>query len=114
MGVPGWPELACCTASIDRVRMVLMQVWSRIASDAFPQPDRPGERLIVAMEFVVIQQLLAISARYLLRPEKPPPRYNPRLDKKFHDSAPTPAQRSALICLLYTSDAADEEDSVDF
>ena len=23
MGVPGWPEFACCTASIARVRMVL-------------------------------------------------------------------------------------------
>jgi hypothetical protein len=23
MGVPGWPELACWTASMDRVRMVL-------------------------------------------------------------------------------------------
>ena len=28
MGVPGWPEFACCTASIDRVRMVLMQSLS--------------------------------------------------------------------------------------
>jgi hypothetical protein len=28
IGVPGWPELACCTASIERVRIVLMQVWS--------------------------------------------------------------------------------------
>jgi hypothetical protein len=77
MGVPGWPELACCTSSIDRVRMVLMQVWSRIASDAFPQSDRSGERLIVAMAFVVIEKLLAISARYPLRPEKPP--YGPIL-----------------------------------
>jgi hypothetical protein len=25
IGVPGWPELACCTASIDSVRIVLMQ-----------------------------------------------------------------------------------------
>src|SRR5690554_6099767 len=32
MGVPGWPELAACTASIDRVRMVLMQSSSRVAS----------------------------------------------------------------------------------
>src|SRR5690242_12097164 len=28
MGAPGWPELACCTASIESVRMVLMQSWS--------------------------------------------------------------------------------------
>ncbi|HEX3710557.1 MAG TPA: hypothetical protein VHV56_11795 [Pseudolabrys sp.] len=25
IGVPGWPELACCTASIDKVRIVSMQ-----------------------------------------------------------------------------------------
>src|SRR5713101_9709421 len=25
IGVPGWPELACCTASMERVRMVLIQ-----------------------------------------------------------------------------------------
>src|SRR4051812_17552581 len=29
IGVPGWPELAACTASIDSVRMVLTQVASR-------------------------------------------------------------------------------------
>src|SRR4051812_2456266 len=28
MGVPGWPELAACTASMARVRMVLMAVCS--------------------------------------------------------------------------------------
>ena len=26
--MPGWPELAACTASIDSVRMVLMASWS--------------------------------------------------------------------------------------
>src|ERR1700757_2888538 len=25
MGAPGWPELACCTASIARVRIVLIE-----------------------------------------------------------------------------------------
>ena len=25
IGVPGWPDSACCTASIDKVRIVLMQ-----------------------------------------------------------------------------------------
>src|SRR5210317_752477 len=28
IGVPGWPELAACTASIAKVRIVLMQSWS--------------------------------------------------------------------------------------
>src|SRR5262249_17794845 len=28
IGVPGCPEFACCTASIDRVRMVLIDSWS--------------------------------------------------------------------------------------
>src|SRR5262244_807362 len=28
MGVPGCPDLACCTASIESVRMVLIQSWS--------------------------------------------------------------------------------------
>src|SRR5437870_5488707 len=32
IGVPGWPEFACCTASMASVRMVLMQ--SRSRSDA--------------------------------------------------------------------------------
>src|ERR1041384_3926781 len=32
IGVPGWPELACCTASMASVRMVLMQSWSRFAA----------------------------------------------------------------------------------
>src|SRR5260221_6859894 len=30
MGAPGWPELGCCTASMDKVRMVLMQSWSNV------------------------------------------------------------------------------------
>ena len=29
IGVPGWPELAACTASIDNVRIVLMHIVSR-------------------------------------------------------------------------------------
>src|SRR5262245_41529568 len=29
IGVPGWPEFACWTASIDNVRMVLIDSWSR-------------------------------------------------------------------------------------
>jgi hypothetical protein len=28
MGVPGWPEFAACTASIDRVRIVFTVSWS--------------------------------------------------------------------------------------
>src|SRR5580693_7894750 len=32
MGVPGWPELAACTASMDNVRMVLMLRRSRFCS----------------------------------------------------------------------------------
>src|SRR5215469_2223519 len=28
IGAPGWPEFACCTASIESVRMVLIQSWS--------------------------------------------------------------------------------------
>src|SRR5215813_15426230 len=30
MGVPGCPDLACCTASMERVRMVLMHSWSTV------------------------------------------------------------------------------------
>src|SRR5438270_6447643 len=41
MGVPGWPELACCTASMDRVRMVLTQSWS-IGLAAAAGPRLPG------------------------------------------------------------------------
>jgi hypothetical protein len=34
MGVPGWPELACCTASIANVLMVLMHNWSSLAASS--------------------------------------------------------------------------------
>src|SRR5258708_29378638 len=40
IGVPGWPELAFWIASIDSVRIVLMQSWSRscaTAEDPSPQ-----------------------------------------------------------------------------
>src|SRR5579862_8103302 len=40
MGVPGWPEFAFCTASIDSVRMVLMQSWSRSLSDGLNVASR--------------------------------------------------------------------------
>src|SRR6516164_10419068 len=32
IGVPGCPEFACCTASMERVRMVLIQSWSTVVS----------------------------------------------------------------------------------
>src|SRR5215510_13186341 len=32
IGVPGCPDLACCTASIDSVRMQLIDNWSNCAS----------------------------------------------------------------------------------
>src|ERR1041384_1854851 len=45
MGVPGWPELAACTASMDSVRMVSMQsrssVWASLGI------YRPGLILLV-------------------------------------------------------------------
>jgi hypothetical protein len=75
IGIPGCPDLAYCTASIDRVRLVLMQDCSRVASDPLPQSDRSVEPFIVRMAFVVIKRLLAIVGRNLLRPEKPPQSY---------------------------------------
>src|SRR5262245_15250670 len=39
IGVPGWPELAACTASMDRVRMVLMA--SRSSGDLSLDTVRP-------------------------------------------------------------------------
>src|SRR5262245_21318054 len=38
MGVPGWPELAAWTASMDRVRMVLMHNRSRRSCSAMGTP----------------------------------------------------------------------------
>src|SRR3954453_7081627 len=42
IGVPGWPEFAFCTASIDRVRIVSMQSLSRaclsVAADVMSLP----------------------------------------------------------------------------
>ena len=32
IGVPGWPEFACCTASMDSVRMVFTQRRSRAST----------------------------------------------------------------------------------
>src|SRR5215212_414461 len=44
IGVPGWPEFAFCTASIDRVRIVSMQSLSRaclsVAADVMSLPLR--------------------------------------------------------------------------
>src|SRR5262245_6067690 len=31
IGVPGWPDFACCTASIESVRMQLIDNWSNCA-----------------------------------------------------------------------------------
>src|SRR5882762_12011983 len=43
MGAPGWPELACCTASIESVRIVLIQSWSRFGwLTKTPSQDRIG------------------------------------------------------------------------
>src|SRR5262245_43528109 len=52
MAVPGWPEFAACTASIDSVRMVLMAFcsaasWALSASIfalSLPMCDLPGRR----------------------------------------------------------------------
>src|SRR5262245_66370237 len=32
IGVPGWPDFACCTASIESVRMQLIDNWSNCVS----------------------------------------------------------------------------------
>src|ERR1700758_3409310 len=38
IGVPGWPELAACTASIERVRIVLMHFNSRVSCSVMAEP----------------------------------------------------------------------------
>src|SRR5262249_53765909 len=51
IGVPGWPELAACTASMARVRMVLTAVCSILVADAIwtvtacSSPTRGVERM---------------------------------------------------------------------
>ena len=35
IGIPGCPELACCTASMDNVRIVLMHNWSWLTDATF-------------------------------------------------------------------------------
>src|SRR5262245_31776799 len=60
IGVPGWPELACCTASIERVRMVLMLSWSR--TRLCPALSCSGSRAtsVLVVAPVAIERLLAI------------------------------------------------------
>jgi hypothetical protein len=47
MGVPGCPELACCTASMLSVRMVFTQSWSSclVSKDFSPKAITRHERL---------------------------------------------------------------------
>src|SRR4051812_6463303 len=54
MGAPGWPEFACCTASIARVRIVLMLSVSScllvrkvcsLATIACPFRQHPAEKI---------------------------------------------------------------------
>ncbi len=37
MGAPGWPELACCTASIASARMALAMVWGVVMRGMAPE-----------------------------------------------------------------------------
>ena len=59
MGAPGWPELAFCTASIERVRMVVMVSWAGLlvsvvsSSDAAVDSRAQRPRLIQRMYAIV-------------------------------------------------------------
>src|SRR2546428_631479 len=44
--VRGWPEFACWTASIARVRIVLIESWSWFTLSSHQQPHLPIERLL--------------------------------------------------------------------
>src|SRR5215469_7840333 len=57
IGVPGWPELACCTASIERVRIVLIQSWSRRS----PRVPRLGGSMDVAILVVDLSVICGFS-----------------------------------------------------
>src|SRR5438093_1275953 len=46
IAVPGWPEFACWTASIARVRIVLIESWSWFTLSSHQQPHLPIERLL--------------------------------------------------------------------
>src|SRR6516225_3303082 len=59
IGVPGWPELACWTASIDSVRIVLTHSWSIAAV----VPPASAVTLRVVPVMVVIA-----SPNFLVRP----------------------------------------------
>src|SRR5690349_5895086 len=49
IGVPGWPDLACCTASMDSVRIVLMH--SRSSSAAVVAGLSTGVLLMAVLRF---------------------------------------------------------------
>src|SRR5207245_11611649 len=46
IAVPGWPEFACWTASIARVRIVLIESWTWFTLSSHQQPHLPIERLL--------------------------------------------------------------------
>src|SRR5438093_12647190 len=46
IAVPGWPEFACWTASIARVRIVLIESWSWFTLSSHQQPHLLIERML--------------------------------------------------------------------
>src|SRR5215472_6826495 len=58
MGVPGCPDLACCTASIESVRMVLIANWSNCAA---VNVSTTGAVLITAPYYHVVIQIACFT-----------------------------------------------------
>src|SRR3954453_23994979 len=53
MGVPGWPEFAFCTPSIDSVRIVLTQSSSSVVASSATETRTPQSRGRMAAETVL-------------------------------------------------------------
>ena len=73
MGAPGWPEFAFCTASIARVRMVLMLRSVQLLAGQQRLLARHHRRLSLGPEFrVVYLRAGGDSASQILRQKKTP------------------------------------------
>src|SRR5262249_1282686 len=90
IGVPGWPDFACCTASIDSVRMVLIDNWSNCASVIGRGESTAG--LAIALIFAPPVLRWCQAARPLRGPRAATPDPGARVEREGTDRSRAGAQ----------------------
>src|SRR4051794_20990095 len=99
IGAPGWPELACCTASIESARMALAISVSRA-------PAASGVAIGVSGESIA-----AMCGSFLAQVSRPfygPPRAGPAPDNRL-DAGPPPHRRPPRLRRRPAGDDANGE-----